>query len=311
MLTFFAMPKAFSGHFGVIQRNAIRSWTLLQPHCEVLLLGDDEGTKEAAEEFGATYIPDIARNEFGTPLMDSIFMKAEAAAKYPLLCYLSADIILMSDFMLAAQTVASQRDWFLMSGQRWNLDVTEPLDFGPDWESQLREGVRRCGILYHRTGMDYYFYTKGVFDQIPPFAIGRTTLDAWLLYRARTRKADLIDATKVVMDVHQNHDYSHHPDGVQGIWFGPETQVNVKLAGGRPFLFIIKDRTFDLTSEGLKPARDLWRIWRLLRTAEALWPSMPLPVRLMVRAANNLIDISREALLRLGLKKPHEIYPGR
>ena len=281
------------------------------PACEIILLGDEEGTKDVAQEFGLTHVPHTDTNEFGTPLMDSIFKEGEAAAKYLLYCYLSADIILMSDFMQAAQTVASQRKWFLMSGQRWNLDIHEPLDFEPGWESRLRQDVAQCGRLHHRTGMDYYFYTKGVLDGIPPFAIGRTALDAWILYRARIRKADLIDATKVVMDVHQNHDYSHHPDGVEGVWFGPESRGNVALAGGRPFLFIIKDRTFDLTSDGLKPARDLWRLWRLLRTAEALWPSMPLPVKLIVKAANKLVDISRETILRLGLKKPYEIFPGR
>jgi len=37
MLTLFTIPKAFQGHTGVIQRNAIRSWTLLRPECEIIL----------------------------------------------------------------------------------------------------------------------------------------------------------------------------------------------------------------------------------------------------------------------------------
>ena len=52
MLTLFTIPKAFEGHSGVIQRNAIKSWTLLQPQCEIILMGDDEGTGEAAAEMG-------------------------------------------------------------------------------------------------------------------------------------------------------------------------------------------------------------------------------------------------------------------
>ena len=41
MLTLFTIPKVFRGHIGVIQRNAIKSWTLLRPACEVVLLGDE------------------------------------------------------------------------------------------------------------------------------------------------------------------------------------------------------------------------------------------------------------------------------
>ena len=55
MLTIFALPKPFRGHAGVIQRNAIQSWLRLQPACEVILLGDEPGTREVAAQVGAHY----------------------------------------------------------------------------------------------------------------------------------------------------------------------------------------------------------------------------------------------------------------
>ena len=51
-LTIFACPKGFVGRAGEIQRNAIRSWVRLGPDVEVILLGDDEGVAEAAQELG-------------------------------------------------------------------------------------------------------------------------------------------------------------------------------------------------------------------------------------------------------------------
>ena len=42
MLTIFSCPKPFRGHFGMIQRNAIRSWTLLKPTPDVILIGDEK-----------------------------------------------------------------------------------------------------------------------------------------------------------------------------------------------------------------------------------------------------------------------------
>ena len=129
MLTLFTIAKPFHGHIAVIQRNAIRSWTSLRPACEIILFGDDEGTAKTAADFGVRHIPDVACNEYGTPLLNDIFEKAQRVARHNLLCYVNADIILMSDFMRAVEEVARRKRRFLMVGQRWDLDVQEPLDF--------------------------------------------------------------------------------------------------------------------------------------------------------------------------------------
>lgn len=60
----FASPKPFHGHNAIIQRNAIRSWTLLRPACQIILCGNDEGTAETATEMGAQHIPNIARTAY-------------------------------------------------------------------------------------------------------------------------------------------------------------------------------------------------------------------------------------------------------
>ncbi len=66
----------------VIQRNAIQSWRSLGPGVEIILMGDDEGTQEAAREFGIRTIPDVARNASGTPLISSLFEKAQDHATH-------------------------------------------------------------------------------------------------------------------------------------------------------------------------------------------------------------------------------------
>ena len=50
-----------------------------------------------------------------------------------------------------------------------------------------------------------------------------------MLYRARSIPAALIDATPVMMAVHQNHDYSHHPQGKDSVWNGDEALTNHDL----------------------------------------------------------------------------------
>src|SRR5450432_4735996 len=136
-ITFFSAPKPFAGHIGVIQNNAIRSWSMLRG-AEIILCGKDDGIEEAAKNFGATWIPEIETSQFGTPLLSAIFRQSIEQAKNSLVCYINADIMLTSDFLRAAERIHRQR--FLMVGRRWNVDITEPWNFNAyDWEEKLRE----------------------------------------------------------------------------------------------------------------------------------------------------------------------------
>ena len=65
MITLFTCPKPFRGHIGIIQRNAIKSWTLLKPKPEIILIGDEEGILEVCKELDLIHIPTIEKNEFG------------------------------------------------------------------------------------------------------------------------------------------------------------------------------------------------------------------------------------------------------
>src|SRR5690242_14509803 len=67
VLTIFSVPKPFEGRIGEIQRRAVESWTRLGDGVQVLLLGDEAGTDEAARDAGAEHLPDLARTEHGTP----------------------------------------------------------------------------------------------------------------------------------------------------------------------------------------------------------------------------------------------------
>jgi hypothetical protein len=81
MLTFCTTAKPFHGHDGIIQRNAITSWTLLHPGVEVILFGNEEGAADAANEFGLRHEPHVERNEFATKRLDFMHCKAQAIAR--------------------------------------------------------------------------------------------------------------------------------------------------------------------------------------------------------------------------------------
>jgi len=294
MLTLFTVPKPFRDHIAVIQRNAIRSWTLLRPACEIILLGNDEGTAEAAGEFGLRHVPHVARNEYGTPLVNDLFEKAKHLANHELLCYVNADIILMSDFTRAVERVAHHKRQFLMVGQRWDVDLREPWDFHlPDWQSRLRAHVQKEGELHPKEGIDYFVFPRDVFGTIPPFAVGRPGWDNWMIYRARELSAAVVDASNVVMAVHQNHSYGRF-GSKRGRAVSPETQRNRELMGKE--YCTLKDVTHLLQPDGLHYAW-LQQILYPLRRLSVLFPMLLLPVLAM----HKLPALSRSVWSALGL----------
>jgi hypothetical protein len=62
-LTIFTAPKPFTNpHIAVIQRNAIQSWLHLGTEVDVILVGEEEGLAQAAQEFGVPLLKEVRRN---------------------------------------------------------------------------------------------------------------------------------------------------------------------------------------------------------------------------------------------------------
>jgi hypothetical protein len=251
LLTLFTAPKPFTTpHIALIQRNAIRSWAALGHEVEILLLGDEEGLAENAAKLGVCHIREIKKNESGTPLISSLFQAAREQNDSPLLAYVNADILLLPDFVEQAQRVMSLAKEFLLVGQRWDLDVREELTFTPGWQERLRTDCSARGRLHKPMGSDYFIYPRNCFTHIPDFAIGRAGWDNWMIYEARQRGWKTIDATQCIQIIHQDHDYSHLPGG-QPHYHLPETNENIRLAGGKRAIFTLPDANFILTDSGV------------------------------------------------------------
>jgi hypothetical protein len=267
MLTLFATPKHFRGHIATIQRNAIASWTHLNPRPEIFLFGDEEGTAEIATRHGLRHFPEVARNEFGTPLLDDLFRKAGEHASTPLLGYVNADIILTDDFCMAIERVRSRFEKFMMVGRRWDMDWKEPLDFSQgSWAESIRGHALRANVQRPGNFIDYFVFPRGLGDGLLPLAIGRPGFDNYLLWRMRSRGAELVDASSAVVAIHQNHDYAHRSLG-QGDRKGePEYKRNRAMIGAWWHLYTIDDATQILDAEGIHTShRHAWlmakRLW--------------------------------------------------
>lgn len=225
-MTVCAIPKRWTGEQEVIQTNAVRSWIKLG--CDVILLGDDAGTAEAARSLGCKHIPNIQRNAQGTPFIDSALNAVRSACKSKYILYANADVILDGNFSGCIDACKHLGE-FLLVGERHNAESTKLLDFGTDW----RKHINIKGKPQGRRARDYFLFERNMFLNTPAFAVGRGRWDSWIVGEALATQVPVVDASDVITCVHQNHDFNHIPGAKipRGGWAskGIENDQNVAL----------------------------------------------------------------------------------
>jgi len=270
-LTLFTAPKPFTDpHIDVIQRNALQSWKRLGSDVTVVMIGDEAGMANVAAELGVLHIWDVLCNEFGTPLVSSIFNKARQCSPTPLLAYVNADILLMPDFLEAARQMAALAERFLIVGQRWDLDMHDAMDFSDGWDERLRARIRAEGYLHPPAGSDYFIFPRDCFIEIPDFAIGRSMWDNWMIFHALKQGWVTVDASPTIQIVHMRHDYGHLPNGRNRNRV-PEALQNIRLAGGRRRSMYLIDVPWTIKDGQLRPSQWSWaRFKRSIETFPVL-----------------------------------------
>lgn len=287
MLTIFTTPKPFIGHNKIIQENAIQSWKLISPACEVVLMGNDEGVAEAAARFDCLHVQNIPCTEYGTPLISGLFTAAERIATHHILCYVNADII-FTDSLLRGVAVIKNKKRFLLVGQRHNIDIYFPLDFcSLDWQEKLCSLLINKGILNNPFGMDYFIFPKQTLKNLPDLVVGRAWWDTWMIYNARRKLIPIIDGTKMILAAHQNHDYAHSIGGKQTVYVdGPEVMVNKSYVNdGKAYMGTL-DAIWVLESGIIKLALD--RLGTHFDRLPLLYPRLAWPVK----AVRTIFDLS-------------------
>ena len=270
MLTIFTVPKPFKEHINIIQRNAICSWKMLSTNPEIILLGSEDGTAEICNEFGLIHVSEIDRNEYDTPLLDDAFAKAQDIAINDIVCYVNADIIFTDKLIGSVSRVRKWKNKYLIIGRRWNLDVDREINFqSNEWQDEITTLALNTDNQATPYSIDYFIFPRGLYDKIPPFLVGRAFWDNWFIWNAIDKGIPVIDASAVNITIHQNHDYSHHPDGRKGAYEGAEASHNSGLLGGRTHYYSISDANFILTNNGVK--RNLSKEYFLSKYHLLIW----------------------------------------
>lgn len=251
MLTFFTTAKAFLGHDGVIQRNALASWKRLDPDIEVVLFGDDAGAAEVCGEMGFRHEPEVARHESGAKFLHTIFGQAQKIARHDYLCFSNCDIVLTEDFRRAFENARAWRQKFLLVARRWDVDITEPIDFeNAQWAREIREFALTKGFRQDESWIDFFVFRKGMYADMPPMIVGHCYWDNWMIWRALKDGAPVVDGDRFVVPVHQNHGYNAKYGRAKGIPTDALSQLNLRTIGGETHVRRIDAATHRMTNDG-------------------------------------------------------------
>ncbi len=223
MLTLFSVPKPFEGEMGALQRRSVESWRALG--VQVILLGD---VADVARELDVEHVPGLELSERGTPRLDSALRLADSVARFPLRCFVNADVVFGPDLLDAVRAVSGQEQRFLLVGQ-------------------TEEAGKRRGAA----AMDWFVFPAGLFGDLPPFTIGRACFDNWLVWKAR-QVGIVVDATHDVRAIHQPHGYEHVDGGMDEAYYGEEAARNLELAGGKSRLYTLHDASHVLRGGKLR-----------------------------------------------------------
>jgi hypothetical protein len=246
VLTIFSVPKPFEGHIGTIQRNAIRSWMRLEPACQVIICGDEAGCREIVSEFALDHIPDVATNELGTPLLSSVFQRAEELSRHHRLCYVNGDLILFSSFLDAIRRVEVTCPRSLAVGETTNLEISGELVDDGDFEKIQRRALM-SGEVRGRLWADFFVFPRGSLGPLPDFAVGRPYWDNWMIWHARALSLPVVEVSASALVVHQAHGYGHVKHSTGRLWDGPEADRNREILGDFEHRFSLDDATHQLT----------------------------------------------------------------
>jgi len=292
LLTLITAVKPFTDpEIARMQRNALRTWKALGSEVEVVIVGEEAGAQNAARQENVRFLPQVERTASGTPTIRSIFDHARAASDSPLLGYVNADILLLDDFLPAVRQVSASLPIFVLVSQRWDLRLDGNLELASGWVGRLRQRTAAEARRHPPAGSDMFVFPRACYTEVPPFAVGRAGWDNWMIYEARRRRWPVVDASRAITLIHQDHDYRHLPGG-RSHHRHPETEENVRLAGGRQVILTLSDA--DWTFDGGTPRPKARSVRGLLREAELL-PLLRLRSASVAAAAQALFRPMRTA----------------
>ena len=263
MMTVLTSAKPFTGSGAVLQRKSFENWRRVCPEAEIVLFGACDGAEIVCRELDIRQVVDVETTVTGIPHFDSIARWARKNARYDVQVYANTDILLPPDFgKYVAKAPAGP---FLIVGQR--VDLMEDMAFDPvDFYEQLTRVLQKRKAEVHRpSGMDFFIFRRGMWQDLKPLIVGRGGYDSALVAYCLRNGIPVVDASFAFPVVHQRHDYAHVKGGWEQAHYGAEAQFNFETHGLRGFAPNCLDADWMMLRSG-ENVRNVRRSW--LRRAE-------------------------------------------
>jgi len=205
--------RPFAGDIETVQMQAINNWLRITPRCEIILVVDEEST--TAKKVGGlgVKIIDVKRSISGVPLLDSMFEEVVKIAKYDVICYITADILLSKDF--SDEILKFHNNAFSKFGNYAGISCRYDLLDKDILKGDLTDDEYYNLCLKHskkrrRSGIDLWVLHKKTKVTYLPFPIGRCLTDNWFVSYCKYNSIKVVDFSEQIKIVHQNHGKPAH-----------------------------------------------------------------------------------------------------
>ena len=228
-ITIWTVPREFEGDIGERQFSAIQSWLLLRPKPKVVLLGSENGVKDASFRLGCSHYPNLPKTRYGTVLLDKAFALAKKHTETDILVYVNSDIFFSQQWMTILQStlylLKDSPDEILIVGPRVLVKRGHVFDHSKHKWDSFWDHIKKGGKSYsnlqsmENAAQDYFVYKKGSMQWIPPFHIGRYVWDNHIVAGSRRRSYlringwnEQMPSDPLFFGLHFEHDRSHQKD---------------------------------------------------------------------------------------------------
>jgi hypothetical protein len=226
MLTIFTSFKPFTGAAADIQMRSLENWRAEFPDANIVNF--ETAADGSLPSDLRTVVIDEGKGK--VPLFGSMVRWMEANTGADLFLYANGDILFPSDLSVRLASLPNRP--FLLTGQR--------VDIGSD-------GSKR---LHGPSGMDYFIFCRGIFDDLPDVVMGRAYCDSALVAHCLRKKISVIDGSFAIRVEHQFHDYGHVDGGRETVWTGNAAMRNLEANRLRGFAPHCIDASHALLRDG-------------------------------------------------------------
>lgn len=210
--------KPLIPEFIVEHTNSLQSWKRLRCKPKIVIIGDDQGVAELCANARVIHHPYVKKNNYGTPMINSIFEEGWKYVKDDDICvFVNGDIILTDSLCDTLDAFVNNfpdyaKRTYFMTAVRNNWYNFTALDFN---DAGLKSIPEKNLKRERPDGIDLFIHRKGTYLNIPDSGIAKFAYDTWLLLYA-------IDQFELCIDITETCQIIHH----MGKWYQDNKACN-------------------------------------------------------------------------------------